>query len=143
MSETMKIAIPSDDKATLSQHFGRTLGFIIYEVANRKITGEEFRLNTFTGHATGQHHDHGHDHDHSHAGHLHQGGHSFHSHEGILSALHDCEVVIAGGMGPRLYEDLTSNGKQVYITRQNDVRKAVELFLSDNLTSDKETCRHH
>ncbi len=134
----MKIAIPSDDKVTLSQHFGRTLGFIIYEVANSEITGEEYRLNTFTGHVTGHHHDH----DHSHSDHHHQGGHSFHSHDGILSALHDCEVVIAGGMGPRLFEDLTSNGKTVYITRQHDVRRAAELFLTDNLASDKETCKH-
>jgi len=128
----MKIAIPSDDKVTLSQHFGRTQGFMIYHTENNQITGEEYRLNNFTGHALGHHHDHEHQSDHMH-----------HSHGRILGALQDCEVVIAGGMGPRLYEDLTGSGKEVYISRQSEVRKAVELFLANELRSDKEACSNH
>jgi predicted Fe-Mo cluster-binding NifX family protein len=132
----MKIAIPSDEGRFLSQHFGRTLGFSIYEISDGRITGEEFRLNTFTGHAMGMHHGHG-DHGGS------DDHHQHHTHGRILSALNDCEVVIAGGMGRRLFDDLTENGKQIYITTQAETRKAVELFLADALTSDKESCDHH
>lgn len=131
----MKIAIPSDEGKFLSQHFGRTLGFSIYEITGGRITGEEYRPNTFTGHAIGMHHDHGH-HDGS-------DGHHQHTHGRILSALGDCEVVIAGGMGRRLFDDLTEAGKQIYITTQAETRKAVELFLADALTSDKASCDHH
>ncbi len=132
----MKIAIPSDEGTYLSQHFGRTLGFTIYEVDDKQIINQEYRPNTFTGHGLGQH-----------QGHQHHGPeheeHAQHSHQRILDALHDCEVVIAGGMGRRLIDDLTDAGKRIYITTQIETRKAVEMFLADTLISDKEACCHH
>ncbi|MFH0876330.1 MAG: NifB/NifX family molybdenum-iron cluster-binding protein [archaeon] len=30
----MKIAIASDDKKTISHHFGRALGFVVYDIQN-------------------------------------------------------------------------------------------------------------
>jgi predicted Fe-Mo cluster-binding NifX family protein len=132
----MKIAVPSDEGQYLSQHFGRTLGFTIFEVADGQIVNQIYRPNTFTGHALGQHHEHQHhgaEHD----------DHAYHSHGRILSALSDCDVVIAGGMGQRLYIDLTDAGKKVFITTQRETRKAVEMFLTDELSSDKEACGHH
>lgn len=132
----MKIAIPSDEGTYLSQHFGRTLGFTIFEVANGQIINQEYRSNNFTGHALGQHMEnqhHGAEHD----------DHAQHSHSRILNALNDCEIVIAGGMGRRLVDDLTDAGKKIFITTQLETRKAVELFLADELKSDKEACSHH
>jgi predicted Fe-Mo cluster-binding NifX family protein len=132
----MKIAIPSDEGTYLSQHFGRTLGFTIFEIIDIQIVNQEYRPNTFTGHALGQHQEHQH-HGPEHEDHAHQ------SHNGILNALHDCEVVIAGGMGRRLVDDLTDAGKRIIITTQIETRKAVEMFLADELKSDKEACDHH
>jgi len=132
----MKIAVPSDEGRYLSQHFGRTLGFSIFEVTNGQIVNQIYRPNTFTGHALGLHYEHQHhgaDND----------DHTRHSHGSILSALNDCEIVIAGGMGQRLYIDLTGAGKKVFITTQRETRKAVEMFLADELSSDKEACEHH
>ncbi|HNY03858.1 MAG TPA: NifB/NifX family molybdenum-iron cluster-binding protein [Bacteroidales bacterium] len=129
----MKIAIPSDDGIHLSQHFGRTRGFVVVDTENGSITGQEYRTNTFTGHALGMHSDHPHG----------QEGHGHHSHQGILEALGDCAVVIAGGMGYRLLEDLTQAGKKIFNTTQPEVIKAVQLFLAGNLISDKESCDHH
>jgi predicted Fe-Mo cluster-binding NifX family protein len=132
----MKIAIPSDEGTYLSQHFGRTLGFTIFEVSNGQIINQEYRPNNFTGHSLGQHQEHQHhgaDHD----------DHAQHSHNRILNALNDCEVVIAGGMGRRLVDDLTYAGKKIYITTIPETRKAVEMFLEDKLISDKESCSHH
>lgn len=131
----MKIAIPSDEGKYLSQHFGRTLGFQIYTITDGKITGEEYRPNTFTGHALGQH-------DHDHHGDEHH-DHAQHSHSRIVSALHDCEIVIAGGMGQRLFNDLSMHGKKIFVTSQPETLKAVELFLKNELTSDVESCNHH
>lgn len=131
----MKIAVPSDEGIYLSQHFGRTLGFTIFEVNDGAIISQEYRENNFTGHAMGQHHDHQHDQQH--------GAHQQHSHGRILSALADCSVVIAGGMGRRLFDDLTENGKRIYITTQVEARKAVDLFLANGLSSDKPACGGH
>jgi len=132
----MKIAIPSDEGTYLCQHFGRALGFTIFEVDNGQILNQEYRLNNFTGHALG-HHDEQHHHDAEHEEHSQQ------SHNRILNALHDCEVVIAGGMGRRLVDDLTGAGKKVIITTQIETCKAVEMFLADILRSDKKSCSHH
>jgi predicted Fe-Mo cluster-binding NifX family protein len=132
----MKIAIPSDEGTYISQHFGKASGFAIFEVNDRQILNREYRSNTFTGHALGQHHDHQ-DHGPEHEDHAQQ------SHNRILSALHDCEVVIAGGMGRRLVDDLTVAGKRIIITTQQETKKAAELFLADELQSDKESCSHH
>lgn len=131
----MKIAIPSDEGTYLCQHFGRTLGFSIFEVADGQILNQEYRPNNFTGHALGQHQEHHHGAEHD--------DHAQHSHSRILNSLNDCEIVIAGGMGRRLVDDLTAAGKKIYITSQPETRKAVELFLNDELNSDKEACSHH
>lgn len=130
----MKIAIPSMDGNSLSMHFGRSRGFIIYTIDNQYISGKEYRNNDFTGHAQGLHQEHNHDHDHSHQG---------HSHNGILNALADCEIVIAGGMGQRLFSDLTQVGKNIYITHETNPETAVKLFLENKLDSNPEKCCSH
>lgn len=129
----MKIAVPSNDRINLSMHFGRSNGFLIFEANGREIINEEYRENTVTGHAQGlhQHHDHG-----SH-------GEPQHSHEGIIGAFTDCETVIAGGMGQRLYTDLLSAGKKVFITREENARQAVSLFLKDKLDNNPGGCCNH
>jgi len=68
----MKIAIPTEDKINISGHFGRTKGFLIFEINDNKIINSEYRDNDFTGHAQGMHHDHGHhDHGDNHQQHTH------------------------------------------------------------------------
>ncbi|MBE0648218.1 MAG: iron-molybdenum cofactor biosynthesis protein [Bacteroidales bacterium] len=131
----MKIAVPSNDRVTLCPHFGRTEGFLIFQTSNQQVLTTEYRPNTFTHHVMGQEHHHGHEeHSHEH--------HGNHSHNRILNALEDCEVVIAGGMGYRLQEDLIQAGKEIYITSQTEALKAVTLFLENKLVSDKDSCCH-
>ena len=132
----MKIAIPSDEGTYLSQHFGRTLGFAVYEIKDDKIISQEYRKNDFTGHIFGHHEQH------QHQGEEHF-DHAQHSHHRIINALNDCEVVIAGGMGRRLLDDLTGAGKKIYITSEPEISKVVEMFIEDTLQSDKGACSHH
>ncbi len=131
----MKIAIPSNNKQTICGHFGRTAGFMIYEIADNKIVNQEYRPNTFTGHAQGKHQEHNHQQGHGH-------GHG-HSHSGILSALHDCEIVIAGGMGRRLLDDLTQNNKKVFVTKEANIKIAVEAFINQKLDHNENSCCDH
>ncbi|MBT4336973.1 MAG: iron-molybdenum cofactor biosynthesis protein [Bacteroidetes bacterium] len=129
----MKIAIPSDNGSQISRHFGRAKGFIVFTIEEGVIQNEEFVDNRFTGHSQGLHVSHGH-----------QGGDEHHhSHQGILQALENCSIVIAGGMGKRLVTDMKSSNKQVFITKEVIARKAVELFLEDKLDhQDDLYCEH-
>ena len=134
----MKIAVPSNDGILLSAHFGRSKGFVVFETNEQEILKEEYRQNNVTGHALGLHHEHEHEHEHGHD----HGEHS-HSHTGILGVLADCEIVIAGGMGQRLYTDLQAANKKVYVTREENAREAVKLMLQDQLDSNPDICCKH
>lgn len=134
----MNIAVPSNDGILVSAHFGRSKGFLVFETHNQEITKEEYRPNEVTGHAHGAHHEHVHGHSHTHS----PGEHP-HSHSGILDVLNDCEAVIAGGMGNRLYIDFQVAGKKVYITHESNAREAVLLLLQNKLDNNPETCCQH
>jgi predicted DNA-binding protein (UPF0251 family)/predicted Fe-Mo cluster-binding NifX family protein len=102
----MTIAIASDDGTHVAQHFGRTRGFVMFSESDGK---EETRYvaNTFTQHTQGQQHG---------EQHSDEGGRHQHSHANILQALEGCAMVVAGGMGTRLREDLRSAGIQAILT---------------------------
>ncbi len=132
----MKIAIPSNDNISVSAHFGRSHGFIVFVTNDQEIVNEEYRENNVTGHAKGGHAEHEGEHSHSHGEHN-------HSHNGILNLLNDCEIVIAGGMGQRLYSDFMSADKKVFVTRESDARQAVNMFLKNQLDNNPDSCCRH
>ncbi len=123
----MKIAIPSNDQTTIARHFGRTAGFMIFDIDKDKVLSKEYKTNTFTGHAKGQHHEKEHN----------------HSHHGIFNALADCKIVIAGGMGRRLYIDFEKKGLEVFVTSENNIEKALELFIKNDLDNNSDKCCNH
>jgi predicted Fe-Mo cluster-binding NifX family protein len=93
----MKIAVPSNDGVTLSEHFGRSKQFLVFEVDESKILSQEARANLphaphGEGCSTGS-----------------AGAHENH-HGGMAALLHDCQVVVCGGMGWRAAEALKSAG---------------------------------
>jgi predicted Fe-Mo cluster-binding NifX family protein len=126
----MKVAIPTNNMSTISAHFGRSKGFMIYDIEDKKIINFEYKINTFTGHAKGQHKEH-------------EYGKHNHSHEGIFGALGNCKVVIAGGMGQRLYNDFNQREIQVFVTQEKDMGKAIELFLNNSLENTSEKLCNH
>jgi len=127
----MKIAVASDDKINIANHFGRTLGFLIFDIEDQKISGKQYVENIITGHSQGHHNEHNHEHGHH------------HSHIGILSALKDSQVVISRGMGRRLYVDFQQANKEVFISNEVNAEKAIELYLQGNLTDHPEKgCCH-
>lgn len=130
----MKIAIPSDNKVQISAHFGRTRGFMVYEIDRNEILNSEYRDNTFTGHAMGQHHEHDHHEDND---------HQQHTHGRILDALNDCEVVIAGGMGRRLLDDLSNANIKVFVTRESDINSALHAYIEESLDHNESSCCDH
>ncbi len=131
----MKIVIPSNDNKTISRHFGRSKGFAILQVEDGKMVNKEYRENDFTGHAKGGGHHH-------HEGHHHHPD-KHHSHEGIFRVIGDCDVVIGGGMGRRLYNDFQAKNIEVYITEESDIATALQLYLESRLDNNVEKCCDH
>lgn len=131
----MKIAIPTDDGFSIAPHFGRTRAFRIVEIDdNKRVLSEEIRSNTFTGHAKGDHEEHQHDHN---------ANHQQHSHTSILSALGDCQVVIANGMGRRLFNDLQAAEIQTVMTDEVNITNVLIAFMNNTLESKEELCCNH
>lgn len=123
----VKIAIASDDGNTISSHFGRSKGFIIFDIEDNKITGKDYRINNFTGHARG----------------LHDSSQGQHGHGMILQALKDCKAVLAMGMGRRIYNDLQNAGIEAFIVDQTNAEMAIDLYLKNDLKSDPQKgCDH-
>ena len=123
----MNIAIASDDGINIASHFGKTKGFVVFNVQDENITKQWYRENTFTGHARG----------------LEGHGHGVDRHGPILEALKDCDVVISKGMGRRIYEDLKQAEIDVFITEEINVKGAAELYLKNELVDRPELgCDH-
>ncbi len=115
----MRIAVISDDEASISQHFGRAPYYVVLTVEGNEIVGSETRPKAGHHSFAAQEHPklapgerHGYD-----AG-------SQAKHKSMAEAIADCEVLIAGGMGWGAYESLKGYGIQPIITDVGDIREA-------------------
>ncbi len=128
----MKIAVASMDGVSISQHFGRSSCFIVFEVENGKTKSKQIRDNTYTAFTKGNCHSEGHT-------------DQPHSHSAIVQALGDCEAVLCYGMGWRAAEDLNKNGIESFILEgECSPEEAVSLFLQGKLKPrDDQFCRCH
>jgi predicted Fe-Mo cluster-binding NifX family protein len=113
----MKIAIPSDDRVTISTHFGRTRGFLVYDIADRTPAVDGYRERGEAGkHACAC-----------------NSAERPTTHQTIIDALDGCKIVIARGMGPQMYDDLLSCGIDVFLTDTATAQAAVEQYIADSL----------
>ena len=117
----MRIAIPTNDMKTISAHFGRSKGFMVYNIKDDKIHFNQYKINTFTRHAKGDLEEHG---EHN------------HNHDGIFKAIGNYEIVIAGGMGKHLFKEFNQKNIQVFVTEEKNIMKALDLYLKNELKSE-------
>jgi len=127
--DTKKIAIATDDKVNISLHLGRCKYFAIYTIAPDKILDRKYIKNTFTHHAI-------------------QGspcddeilpGESDHSHKELLEALSGCQVVLSGGIGQRLIEDLKGAGVRAYVVADEGIiEDLIQKYLEGELLVDRD-----
>lgn len=134
-SNRTKVAIATDDFATIAGHAGRCAGFIIIELENGIIINETNIKNTFGLH---QHNETDHI-EHPHHGKHH---HEHHSHQGFIDAFKDCSALICQSAGKRLIQDLQENGIQVITTLEREPKRAAILYSSGQLTSDSSNRCH-
>ena len=128
----MKIAVASADGVSISQHFGRSRYFIVFDVADGKVSEGAVRDNTYTAHAQGDCAGGDHQHD------------QHHSHAEVIAALSDCQVVLCGGMGWRAAEELQANGIQpMMIDAALQPGQAAQDFVDGKLKPGAGFCRCH
>lgn len=109
----MKIAFPTDDGATISRHFGRAPLFVVVTLGDDQV--EESREQREKGyHAPGE----------PHSG----------PHPGMFEPLHDCRVLIAGGMGIPAYEKARAAGLEVIATREHSIDAALQAYRAGTLS---------
>lgn len=109
----LRIAVATDDCQQVAESFGKARGFMIYDCQGKAIQPVGFRQNDFTCHAKDMHHEH----------------YTDYHHDVILSALGDCQVLIAGHIGSRLVEDAESLGKTCYLIEDVSILEAVKYYL--------------
>jgi predicted Fe-Mo cluster-binding NifX family protein len=129
----MRIAVPTNDGVSISEHFGRSAAFLIFEIENGQIKSLHSKSN-------GARHSHAQgacDH--------HSADHKPHSHAGILAALEGCDIVICGGMGQKAAEALRSCGTQILVAPPASAEDTVVAYLAGKLTPQTERfcgCQH-
>lgn len=126
----MRIAVPTNDGESISQHFGRSAAFLIFETENGQIKSRELKSNAQThSHAQG-------------ACDYHSADSKSHSHAGILAALEGCELVICAGMGQRAVDAVKGCGMEIVVTSLASAEAAVSAQLAGKLTPSTESfCR--
>ena len=121
----MKIAIPTNDGLTISEHFGRSTGFLLFEVDSDRVVSTETKPNRGV-----------HSHDHSACGGDHAGEGGKHDHGAILSSIAGSEVVICAGMGWRAAEALKLAGiREVVVTEPGNAQEKVQAYLRGELVN--------
>ena len=144
----MKIAVATVDGESVSQHFGQSSGFIVFDVEGGEIRGREVRSMSETPHAQGlcAHHKDGAPASEfrvqsgdANRGQTPQNG-------GRLSQLlSDCGLVVCGGMGSGAAQALRRAGLEILIVGTLSADDAVAGYLSGKLTKSSSSlcdCHH-
>ena len=58
----------------------------------------------------------------------------------LFKVLSDCNVILAGGMGPRLADDLAARGIKPMVTTEKDIARAIEHLIGGELKAE-DFCR--
>ena len=126
----MKIAAVSEDGTTISQHFGRAPFYVVVTVEAGRITGRETRDKLGHAQFAGQPGEAVHEAD--------PRGHGFDPaaqdrHSRMVSAIADCEVLLARGMGAGAYQSMQLAGIRPLVTDVVEIDAAVAAYLAGTL----------
>ena len=128
----MRIAVVSDDGEKIAPDFGRARQVIVFSVEDRKIVSQEVRDKVPDGRPQGDQEAKPRDPNDHFAGHR-VGPGPRSRYDEMASAIGDCDVVLAGGMGTGAYNALRGYGIEPVITDVDDVETAVRAFIDGTL----------
>ena len=125
----MKVAVVTDDGKTISEHFGRSMYYIVYDVKEDVVKGSEIRSKAV-------HHAAGEPHQHEEGGH--HGPEADAKHNSMLSNISDCEALIARDMGWGAFEAIKKGGIKPFITDLEIAEDAAKAYVAGKLDSHTE-----
>ena len=126
----MKIAAVSEDGMTISQHFGRAPFYVVITVEDGRIVSHEKRDKMGHNQLGGETHEESHGED--------PRGHGFDPaaqdhHARMVTAITDCEVLLARGMGAGAYESMKLANIRPVVTDVANIDEAVQAYLAGSL----------
>lgn len=129
----MKIAAVIDDGATISQHFGRAAQYVVVTVQDNQIVAHETREKLGHMDLSNEPHVEGSD----------PRGHGYDPaaqsrHTRMASAIADCQILLARGMGAGAAESLKALGIRVIMTDIPQIDDAIKSHLAGTLVDQVE-----
>jgi len=117
-----RIAFPTDNGETISRHLGEALFYLVVEVDDAGHVAYEKREKPLRMHSHERE----------------AGGEAKHAHLGpaLLAPVHDCQVLISGGMGRPAYEHALAQGLEVILPGEERIDEALRAFQAGQLVSD-------
>ena len=126
-----KIVFVTDDHQTISAHFGRAVYYEVFTIEDGKVVAREARLKPSHNQFANEPHDE--------SGHAHGFGPAAESrHARMLEPIHDCQVLVARGMGQGAYNNLKSSGIQPILSDISEIEQAVKDFMDGHLVDHME-----
>jgi len=131
----MKIAAVSEDGVTISQHFGRAPFYVVVTVEDGKIVSHEKRDKMGHAQFAGETHEESQGQD--------PRGHGFDTaaqnrHVRMATAIADCEVLLACGMGAGAYESMKQANIRPVVTDISNIDQAVQAYIEGRLVDHTE-----
>ena len=138
--KTLTIGILTDDGRTVSSHFGRALYVEVITFKDNQVVRRERREkpghHTF-GDGGGWHHRGGE----TVEGHGYKHGSGF-KHTAMAEIMEDCQMVIARGMGPGAFENLSSLGLHPVLTDLHTIDEAIQAVGEGTIAHRPERIHH-
>jgi predicted Fe-Mo cluster-binding NifX family protein len=122
-----KIAVITEDGATISQHFGRAPYYMVLSTEDGKVVQRELRNKM--GHNQFAHASHEEHHAETHG--LDAGSHD--KHVQMAGAIEDCEALLCGGMGMGAYESMRRLNIKPVVTDIREIDAAVQAYLDGSI----------
>jgi predicted Fe-Mo cluster-binding NifX family protein len=123
MSQELRIAFATMDGETITRHFGRARSYEVVILRDGAVVDRTNRI--------APPHSHGHG----------EGGR--HDHSGLLEVLADCDVVVAGGMGPPMRADFRARGIRPILTSETSIDEAVRRLAAGELQDESGELGRH
>lgn len=105
----MKIAIPTNDKENIAQRTGQSKGFMVYEIADKKIVSSEYRENQMDEHDD----------------------ETEHSHQQIIDLLKDVDILLVAAIGKFLRKDINNSTMNYQIAKGEKLNDIIENYLNE------------
>ncbi|MBT8074642.1 MAG: dinitrogenase iron-molybdenum cofactor biosynthesis protein [Xanthomonadales bacterium] len=134
----MKIAVVTDDKQTISQHFGRAEHYIVVLSDEKQILERKTLPKAVKNHAK---HRRGRQDEQEQMRGKGTGQRAHKQHEDMFKDIGDCDIVMSRGMGRGAYSGLERLGIQPIITDIPDIEDAVQAVLDGTIINHTEKLR--